>query len=66
MDPHDDHQDDNEPLAIQGRTDTGTGWAVAWPLIALALIGLMLVKACIPTTPATAPAAPPATTQAPR
>ena len=60
-----DHDPDpvGEPLPIRDRADAGSGWAKAWPLIALALIGLMLVRACMtssaptPPTPPSAPAA---------
>ncbi|MGB2815656.1 MAG: hypothetical protein WBC37_00375 [Burkholderiaceae bacterium] len=53
-----EHADDAEPPAIQGRRDTGGPWATAWPLLALALIGVMVVSTCVPsqhsspTTPA--------------
>lgn len=40
--------DDIDAPAIERRTDTGGPWFVAVPLIALALIGLMLVRACLP------------------
>ena len=57
---HADH-DDAEPPAIQNRRDTGGPWSTAWPLIALALIGLFLVRACVPALPAP-PAAPTSST----
>jgi len=55
-----DHTDrsDTEPPAIQNRVDTGGPWSTAWPLVALALIGLVLVRACVSAPPP--PAAPPA------
>jgi hypothetical protein len=40
--------DDVDPPAIERRTDTGGPWFAALPLVALALIGLMLVRACLP------------------
>ena len=57
---HADH-DDAEPSAIQNRRDAGGPWSTAWPLIALALIGLILVRACVPAPPA-APSAPASST----
>lgn len=63
MDPHDDVAPPDEPPPIRGRTDTGGPWSVAWPLAALALIGLMTVRACVPALPA--PPAAPATKTAP-
>ena len=53
----DDHPlDAGEPLPIRDRPDTGGGWTRAWPLVALALIGLMLIRECVPSLPATPPA----------
>jgi hypothetical protein len=49
-----------EPPAIRGRRDTGGRWATAWALVALALIGLMIVRECVPS-PSAAPATMPAT-----
>ena len=43
-----EHRDDGEPPAIQGRRDTGGAWATAWPLLALALMGLMVISTCVP------------------
>ncbi len=62
-----DHDKDllGEPLPIRDRGDGGGGWFKAWPLIALALIGLMLVRACMTSSPP-APPAPPAGATAPR
>lgn len=58
MDPHhDDVPPADDPPAIRGRSDTGGPWSVAWPLAALALIGLMTLRACVPALPP-APAAP--------
>lgn len=38
----------DEPAAIQDRTDTGSGfWNVGWPLLALALIVVMTLHACL-------------------
>lgn len=54
-----EHRDDTEPPAIQGRGDTGGAWATAWPLLALALMGMMVVSTCVPSTsvlPSTTPA----------
>jgi hypothetical protein len=48
-----------EPPPIRSRTDTGGAWSAAGPLLALALIGLMLVQSCLPPS-ATTPGAPPA------
>jgi hypothetical protein len=47
-----------EPPAIADRTDTGGGWSRVLPLIALAFIGLIAVRACVqppsvPASPAT-------------
>jgi hypothetical protein len=47
-----DPDDSAEPPSIQDRTDTGGPWSAAGPLIALALIGAMLVNACLATRPA--------------
>jgi len=60
-----DHADRDgaEPPAIQNRRDTGGPWSTAWPLIVLALIGLVLMRACVPAAPAS-PTAPPASTAA--
>ena len=60
MEHQHEHGHDDEPPAIQGRRDTGGAWATAWPLLALALIGMMVVSTCAPSlhsTP-TAPTAP--------
>jgi hypothetical protein len=47
-DPHAVPPGDDEPPAIEARGDTGTGfWNVGWPLLALALIVLMTVHACV-------------------
>lgn len=57
---HEQHED-GEPPAIQGRRDTGGPWATAWALLALALIGLMIVRTCVPAatvSPSPPPAAP--------
>lgn len=64
MDHDHEHRDDAEPPAIQNRRDAGGPWSTAWPLLALALIGLMLVRACVPAPPAppVSPPAPPAST----
>ena len=59
MDHEHDKRDAAEPPAIQNRRDTGGRWSTAWSLLALALIGLMLVRTCVPSLPASA-AAPPA------
>ena len=40
--------DDFDPPAIERRSDTGGPWSTALPLIALALIGLMVVRSCLP------------------
>lgn len=64
MEPSHDHSASSEPPQIQQRTDTGGPWSAAWPLIALALIGLMVVRACLPSAPVAASAPP--TMQAPR
>lgn len=38
----------DEPPAIQDRADTGSGfWNVGWPLLALALIVVMTLHACL-------------------
>jgi hypothetical protein len=58
MDHNHEHRDDAEPPAIQNRRDAGGPWSTAWPLLALALIGLMLVRACVPGLPASFPAPP--------
>jgi hypothetical protein len=58
MDHNHAHRDDAEPPAIQNRRDAGGPWSTAWPLLALALIGLMLVRACVPGLPASPPAPP--------
>ena len=44
MDSEDHRVDADEPLPIRDRTDIKGGWSRAWPLVALALIGLMLVR----------------------
>jgi hypothetical protein len=64
MEPHRDQPGPDEPPAILTRTDAGGPWPVAWPLIALALIGLMLVQTCAPSVPVTG--GPPPSIQAPR
>lgn len=43
-----EQRNDADPPGVRSRTDGGGGWSVAWPLLALALIGLMLVRACLP------------------
>ena len=58
MDHKHDERDDAEPPAIQNRRDTGGPWSTAWSLLALALIGLMLVRTCVPSLPASTPAPP--------
>lgn len=58
MDHNHEHRDAAEPPAIQNRRDAGGPWSTAWPLLALALIGLMLVRACVPGPPASPPAPP--------
>jgi hypothetical protein len=64
---HDHAVHDNaEPPAIQNRRDTGGPWSTAWPLIALALIGLVLVRACVPAPPTPPPAPPASTAPGPR
>ncbi len=46
--PHAQPPGDDEPPAIETRTDTGSGfWNVGWPLLALSLIVLMTVHACV-------------------
>ena len=60
MDHNDDQRDEGEPPAIQNRRDAGGPWSTAWPLIALALIGLMLVRTCVPAPPASPQSPPPA------
>lgn len=38
----------DEPPPIESRTDTGSGfWNIGWPLLALSLIVLMSVHACV-------------------
>lgn len=54
-----EHRDDTEPPPIQGRRDTGRAWTTAWPLLALALMGLMIVSTCVPSASAS-PSTPPA------
>jgi hypothetical protein len=51
---------DDRTSEIIDRTDPPRGFLdTAWPLAALALLLLMLVRACVPATPAaSAPAAP--------
>ena len=56
MDPSHDHSATGEPPEIRRRTDTGGPWSAAWPLVALALIGLMCVRACVPSVPVAAAA----------
>lgn len=47
MDPHNTPPPTEAP-AIENRPDTGDGfWNVGWPLLALALIVLMTVHACV-------------------
>jgi hypothetical protein len=55
MDPQHDTQAPEEPPAIRGRSDTVGPWSVAWPLAALALIGLLTIRACVPGLPAAPP-----------
>jgi hypothetical protein len=64
LDPHHNNPDDTEPPAIQNRHDVGGAWSTAWPLLALALIGLMLVRTCLPSSPV-APPSPPAAIKSP-
>lgn len=47
---------EQEPPAIQDRTDSGGPWSAAGPLLAMALIGLMLIHACVPTRATVGPA----------
>jgi hypothetical protein len=61
MEHEHEQRDAGEPPAIRGRRDTGGPWATAWPVLALALIGLMIMRACVPSAPV-APSAPPAVT----
>lgn len=61
MEPHRDAHSADEPLAIRDRADCGGGWSRAWPLVALALIGLMLARACVPSAAASVPTPPAAT-----
>jgi hypothetical protein len=56
-----EHRDDTEPPAIRGRRDTGGAWATAWPLLALALTGLMVVSTCVPSASVAPPALPAST-----
>jgi hypothetical protein len=59
MDPHGADPDaHDEPAPIAGRNDTGGPWSTAWALVALALIGLMTVHACVPRAQAAVTAAP--------
>ncbi len=47
-DPHATPQGSDERPPIETRTDTGTGfWNVGWPLLALSLIVLMTIHACV-------------------
>jgi hypothetical protein len=47
MDSHNNHHSAEAP-PIENRADTGSGfWNVGWPLLALALIVLMTVHACV-------------------
>ena len=64
MEHEHEERDDTGPPAIQGRRDTGTGWATAWPLLALALLGLMVVSTCVPSASVSTP--PAATPTSPR
>jgi hypothetical protein len=59
VEPAHDVAEADEPPPIRDRPDTGGGWWAAWPLAALALIGLLVVRACVPSLPATAPLSPP-------
>jgi hypothetical protein len=54
MVPHHDQAGPDEPPASRTRTDAGGPWSVALPLIALALIGLMLMRTCAPSAQASA------------
>ena len=56
MEPSHDHFAAGEPPEIERRTDTGGPWSAAWPIVALALIGLMCVRACVPSVPVAAAA----------
>jgi len=65
------HSPENVPSAgVTDRGDSRRGFGGAWPLAALALILLMLLRACLPSTPGTAAtkaaslAGPPATADA--
>jgi hypothetical protein len=60
MKPHEHSHLDDLASSTLDRTDAGGPWSKAVPLIALALIGLILVRACV-----VAPAGPPATAVAP-
>jgi hypothetical protein len=60
MDAHDDPPAADEPPPIRGRTDTGGPWSTAWSLVALGLIGLMVLRTCVPAPPGAGPASAPA------
>jgi outer membrane protein OmpA-like peptidoglycan-associated protein len=45
---HTEERTAQEPLPIVDRVDATGFWARAWPLLVLALIGLMLIRACVP------------------
>jgi hypothetical protein len=44
-----EQQQEPEAPPIETRSDSGGPWSTAWSLIALGLIGLMLLRACMPT-----------------
>jgi len=47
---------DDRPVAIVDRADSPRGFLnTAWPLIALALLLLVLVRACVPAAPSMTP-----------
>jgi len=58
--------DDDRRSAVIDRADPPRGFIdTAWPLAALALLLLMLVRACVPATPAASAPATPASVQPP-
>lgn len=57
MEPQPGPPEDDAP-PIVGRSDTGGPWSVAWPLAALAVIGVLTLRACITSVPPSAPEVP--------
>jgi hypothetical protein len=62
--PEVDAEQPDEPPAIRDRRDSGGRWSTVVPLASLGLIGLMILHACVVSSPSV-PAAVPAVTGTP-